>query len=160
MFQNQRLVEIDLCLVVQLFAMLYNIGDHGLRIRSSEYQTHFADHTVNDIPAILLKLVRINRKGGNIPMLYKLLRILAGFGAIEFAIGIDTLIAILKEGVAEYRIGIIMAMIPNKRHFLAVILLESVLHNRSTVSTANVISGCPTSKIIRFIHFDFPPWVR
>ena len=68
--QFKLFTGVDDSLVVRLIAVNQNRIDQSARVSSSKYQTHFADYAVHDIPADLLELVCINRKTGNVAVLY------------------------------------------------------------------------------------------
>jgi hypothetical protein len=84
----------------------------------------------------MLKLISIDRKRINIAMLNKLLSILAGLSVVKSAVSINALWSILQKGVAKYITGIIMDVIPYKWNSHAIIILECILLDCSSIGAA------------------------
>ena len=132
--------------------------DHGSRVCAGEYETYFANKTVDYILALFTKLVRVDRQSANIAMIDERFRVFTAFRVIEEAIGIHALIPIFKKSVSENRGRFIVSVSPYKRHPKAVAFCEGVLHDRAAVTTTHIISRCPAAEVIVFIHFDlYPP---
>ena len=132
--------------------------DHGSRVCTGEYETYFANKTVDYILAMFAKLVRVDRQSANIAMIDERFRVFTAFRVVEKAIGIHALIPIFKKSVSENRGRFIVSVSPYKRHPKTVAFCEGVLHDRAAVTTTHIISRCPAAEVIVFIHFDlYPP---
>ena len=126
------------------------------------YQTNFANASVYNIRAILLKLIGINRKRANITVFYQHFANFTGFSIIEEAIGINTFVTIFEPGVTKNISRIVVLVIPNQRDFDPIISLKCVPTNYSSIRASKIISGSPAAEITildrrRSTHFDFPP---
>ena len=82
------------------------------------------------------------------------------FGIIKYAISINTIVSVLKDSVTKNRIRVIVVMIPNQRNSFAVVMLEGILLNDSSVSTKEIVSGCIARKVTIDSHFELPPCLK
>jgi len=132
--------------------------DHGSRVCAGEYETYFANKTVDYILALFTKLVRVDRQSANIAMTDERFRVFTAFRVVEEAIGIHALIPIFQKSVSENRGRFIMSVSPYKRYLETVAFCEGVLHDRAAVTATHIISRCPAAEVIVFSHFDlYPP---
>ena len=137
------------------FLTMLNHGfDRCARVRTRKHQAHLSNIAMNNIRHILFKLVCINGERHNVAMLNKHLTCLSRFCVIKCTICINTFITILKKSVTKNLIWIIMAMIPNKRNSLTIIVLKSIFHDNSAIRAFEICFGSPSAKIEIF-HFDF-----
>ena len=117
--KNKLFSGIDNCFV-RFFTMHDDRIYKCSRICSSENKANLTDYSMHDSIAILLKLVRANRKGHNVTMLHKSLGISSLFSIIERTICIHSFIAMLEYGIAKNAHRIAMVMAPNKRYCCAI----------------------------------------
>ena len=132
--------------------------DHGSRVCAGEYETYFANKTVDYILALFTKLVRVDRQSANIAMIDERFRVFTAFRVVEEAIGIHALIPIFQKSVSENRGRFIVSVSPYKRYLETVAFCEGVLHDRAAVTATHIISRRPAAEVIVFSHFDlYPP---
>ncbi len=127
-------------------------------IGAGQHQAHLADQAVNHVLALLLQLVGVDGKRGNISVLHQLAGILAAFCLIERAVGIDAIPAVLQQRMSQHRGGLIVPMVPHERYRLAVAILKGISHDYATVRTAQIVACRPAAKVVSITHFDlYPP---
>ena len=115
---------------------------------------------MQNITAVLLQLVGIDRKGFHVAMLNKNLSLLTRLRVVERAIRINALIHVMKQRFTQDVLGIIMLVIPYQRHFHAIALFECTSSNHTTIRTLQVITSGPSRKIV-ILHFDlYPPSLK
>ena len=137
------------------FLTMLNYGfNRCTRVCTSKHKAHLSNIAMNNIRHILFKLVCINGERHNVTMLNKHLTCLARFCVIKCTICINAFITILKKSVTKNLIWIIVAMIPNKRNSLTIIVLKSIFHDNSAIRAFKICFGSPPAKIEIF-HFDF-----
>ena len=115
---------------------------------------------MQNITAVLLQLVGIDRKGFHVAMLNKNLSLLTRFRVVERTICINALIHVMKQCFTQDVLGIIMLVIPHQRHFHAIAMFECASSNHTTIRTLQVITSGPSRKIV-ILHFVlYPPSLK
>ena len=90
MRQIERHTRIDDRFVIRVFAVLEHRIDKSARICTGMDQAYFTNLSMKNVAPSLLKLIGVDRQRTNVPMFYKNLSDLAGFGIVEKAVGINT----------------------------------------------------------------------
>ena len=163
MRKTERHSGIDDSFIVGHFAMLQHRIDKCTGVSTLMHQTHFANATMQYIRASLLKLIGVNGQSTDVTMLDKDFRNFTISGVIEEAIGVNTLLTVLKPCMTKNITRTVVLMIPDQRDFNAVIILKGVPTNHSSIGTLKVVSGCPAAEITslnrkRSTHFEIPPY--
>ena len=132
--------------------------DISSRICPSKNKADFTNCSVDDITALLLELVCIDRQLINISISDHFLAHLTGFAVIELTIGIHAFVHVLKQRMAKNIERFIMLMIPNERDQLTIIIDKCIFHDCTPIRALHISSSGPSAEItivdINF-HFDF-----
>ena len=139
--------------IFAVFAMSHHEIDIGPRICSCKDKAQLTNLAVDDILAHLLKLVGIDGQRSYIAMLHESLSRLSSFGVVERAIGINAIVTILQQGMAQNILRIVMLVIPYQGYGSAVIVLECITSDSPAIAAQQIVSGCPSAEIVIF-HFD------
>ena len=128
-----------------------------LRIRTGDDQADFANGAMNNVFTLLDQRICIDRKSFNIAMSNRFFGILCICRIVQTAISIDTVFAIFKNCVTQNVTRFIVQMLPYERHRLPIVVLKSILKNRTTIRTFQPdLSGITTKIILRFIsHYSY-----
>ena len=158
-------IVIDNALINTSIAMGKHFVDMGLWVSTGQHQAQFSDNSMGHISAALitgiLQVIRPNGKGRNVTVLHKCLCITSLVSVVKGHISPHALGLSLQKSMAQNIFGIIMLVVPHKRHFLAVLLSECTWHNCSAIAAKHTKFGGPaTAIVITLCHFDSPPWER
>ena len=164
MAQGNIFPSIDNALI--LFIRNGSVTDYGLderaRIGTGQNQTHFTDLPMQNMTALLFKLVGIDGQSAHISVLDQLFRGLRGIRVVKGTVSVNAFGTVLQQSVAQNIERVIVLMIPHQRDRLSVIVLESVPHDGPAVGAFEVCFGGPAAEIVSlFTHFDsLPPLSR
>ena len=139
--------------ILTILAMGHHEIDIGSGVCSCKDKAQLTNLAMNDILAHLLKLVGIDRQRSYIAMLHESLSRLSSFGVVERAIGINAIITILQQGMAQNILRIVMLVVPYQRYGTTIIVLECITSDSPAIAAQQIVSGCPSAKIVIF-HFD------
>lgn len=137
-----------------------NSVDECTGVSSCKDETDFADYAVKNVSASLFKLISIDRKCGYITVLNKVFSLFAGFSVIKGAIGVNALISVLKKCMTQNIIGVVVLVVPNKRNYTAIAMLESIFSDGSSVRALEIVLCGPATKIVIGSHFDCFPFIK
>ena len=147
---NHSLVLFQVIHILSVYAHLVDIRP---RICPRQNQTHFSDGAVDHIRAVLFELVGINRKTGNVAMLYHELRGFTGLGGVEQSVGVHAVLSVFQNCVTQNVVNGIVLVVPNQRNLFPVTILESVFSDDTIVGAFQVAPGRPSAEIV--LHFEF-----
>jgi hypothetical protein len=102
----------------------------------------------NSALAVVLKLVCADRQSAYVTMFDQLFCGFAAFGVIEHTVRIYATISTVEQRLTQNIVGVVMLMVPYKRNGFAVMVLERIRHNGSTVGAFQIAARSPTSEII------------
>ena len=146
-------VDNGFLLGVSPIAMLDDGLDIGAGICAGKHKTDFTNLSMQDVSAIMLKLVGVNGQSRNVTVLNSNLCGLSRLAIVELAVSDYSIGLVHKQCVAKDVIRGVMLVIPNKRDCFAITLFECVTPNSPAVGTLDVVSGCVTIEIK--VHFEF-----
>ena len=130
-------VNDSLFIAVIIVAVLDDIFDERARISTGQYKAYFFDIAMKYVASalVLRKMVSINRQCFHIAMHNQLSSLFARLAIIERTVGIYAFGFVLKRRLTQAVERIVVLMVPYQRDHVAVIVLESISTNRSTIGT-------------------------
>ena len=144
-------------LFLVLLPMTHDRVDVGAGVCSGQHKADLSDRAVQNIRPLLLELVGINTQRGYVAVLHKKLGVAAGFRFVECAVGVNAVLTVLQQRMAQNIHCIVVLMVPDQRDRLPVIALECVLADRASIGAFQIVTGSPATEIVP--HFEFPPSV-
>ena len=130
-------VNDSLFITVIIVAVLNDVFDERARISTGQYEAYFFDIAMKYVASalVLRKMVSINRQCFHIAMHNQLSSLFARLAIIERTVGIYAFGFVLKRRLTQAVERIVVLMVPYQRDHVAVIVLESISTNRSTIGT-------------------------
>src|SRR5215216_680772 len=126
--------------------------DQSAGIGTRENQTDLLDHAMEDILGLLHQLVGPDGQRVDVFVLDQSLSVLAGFGAVEEAVGVNAVLPSFEHDVAEHVLRVVVPVLPDQRNLLAVHVLESLGRDGPTVGALEPsLRGVSTK--VRCFHF-------
>jgi hypothetical protein len=148
----ERQVGEDDCLVLELVDGTVGVS-HGdvvdlrTRVGAGQNQRHLPDHAVENLLALLDQLVGVDRELVDVLVLNEDLGVLTGRRRVEEAVGVDALVTVLENRVAEDVVGRVVAVLPDERNSHLVLVLEGLRHDGPTIRALETSLGRPTAEI-------------
>ena len=129
-----------------------DVVDQSAGVGARMDQADLTNGSVKDLLGLLDELVSVDRHRSDIAVLNQSATVTAGLGVVEVAVRVHPIGTSLEKSVTKNIARLVVNVLPNERNLLAIHVLESLGHDRSSIGALEASLGCVTAEIS--FHFD------
>ena len=132
-----------------------DVVDKSPGVGGRENEAHLDNVAMNHIGPILRQSVRVDGHRVDVAVREEILDVLGSIGLVQITVGVDTIITVLKKGVTENIVRLVVRVLPDERDLTTVVVLEGVVSNNTAIGALQVVLRGVATEVVVVCHFDY-----